>query len=146
MQWVEKYVVGLSIIFPKTSKLFVVVQGRGGCRTRAIILILILILILPRVTLHLRIANHLGEDSRCRGGIVHIRGGFSRALVVRRNCSTALWRFRASTSNSPSGRTWPLPNTLLRHIDHTYAQQDIRVCGDDHFQPPTRQSKNPKAI
>ena len=33
----------------------------------AIILILILILILARVTLHLRIANWVGEDSYCRG-------------------------------------------------------------------------------
>ena len=45
----------------------------------------------------------------------------------------ALWRFRASTSNSPSGRSWPHTHTPIRHIDHTYAQQDIRVCGDDHF-------------
>ena len=36
---------------------------------------LILVLILARVTLRLRIANQVVMDSRCRGGIVHIRGG-----------------------------------------------------------------------
>ena len=41
----------------------------------------ILILILPRrVTLHVRTTSLLGEDSRCRGGIVHIRFGCSRVL------------------------------------------------------------------
>ena len=42
------------------------------------------------------------EDSYCRGGIVHIRGGRSRARLIRPKSPTALWRFRASTSNSPS--------------------------------------------
>ena len=45
------------------------------------------------------------KGSRCRGGIVHIRGGCSRALLVPLLCSKALWRFRVSTSNSPSGRS-----------------------------------------
>ena len=65
-------------VFCVSLFLSLVVQGCGGCRTRAIILILILILpraILPRATLHLRIANQVVMDSRCRGGIVHIRGG-----------------------------------------------------------------------
>ena len=66
------------------------------------------------VTLHLRIANQVGEDSRCRGGIVHTRGGCSRALFVRQSSPTALWRFRASTSNSPSGRTWLHTHTPMR--------------------------------
>ena len=74
------------------------------------------ILILPRVTLHPRTANQVGEDSRCRGGIVHIRVGCSRALLVRRHCSTALWRFRVSTSNSPNGRSRPHSYTQLRYI------------------------------
>ena len=65
----------------------------------------ILILILPRyVTLHLRIANHMVMDSCCRGGIVHIRCGYSRALFARPESSKALWRFRASTSNILSDR------------------------------------------
>ena len=63
-------------------------------------LILILILLLIRITLHLRIANRVGEDSRCRGSIVHIRGGSSCELLERRSRPKALWRFRASTSNS----------------------------------------------
>ena len=86
----------------------------------------------------LRETNRLGEDSRCRGGIVNTRGGCSRARSVRRTRPKALWRFRASTSNSPSGRSGRNSHAF-RHIDHTYAQQDIRVCGDDHLQPPKRQ-------
>ena len=49
---------------------------------------------------HLRIANRMVKDSYCRGGIVHIRVGCSRALFVRRESPKALWRFRVSTSNS----------------------------------------------
>ena len=78
---------------------------------RILIRILIPILILVRVTLHLRIANQMGEDSRCREGIVHSRGGCSRARSVWRQSPKALWRFRVSTSNSPSGRTRPHTNT-----------------------------------
>ena len=96
--------------------------------------------------LHIRIANHLVMDSCCRGGIVHIRGVCSRVLFVRPNSPKALWRFRASTSNSLSGRSWPHTHTPIRQIHHTYAQQDIRVCGDDHLKPPLPQSKNPKAL
>ena len=48
------------------------------------------------VALHVRIANRLVTDSCCRGGIVHIRGGCSRALFVRPESPKALWRFRAS--------------------------------------------------
>jgi len=98
------------------------------------------------VTRRLRIANHMVMDSCCRGDIVNIRVDFSRARSARRQSSTALWRFRASTSNSPSGRTWPHTNTHVRYIHHTYAQQDIRVCGDDQFQPPKRQLANSKAL
>jgi len=85
------------------------------------------------VTLHVRIANWVGEDSRCRGGIVNIRFGFSCALLERPEDSKALWRFRVSTSNSPSGRTRPQTNTQFRHIYYTYARQDIRVYEDDHI-------------
>ena len=94
----------------------------------------------------LRIANRVGEDSRCRGGIVHIRGGCSCARSVPPKSPKALWRFRVSTSNSPSGRSRLHTNTQIRHIYHTYAQQDIRVCEDDHFQPPNWQFPNPKAL
>jgi hypothetical protein len=97
-------------------------------------------------TLHTRIANQMGEDSSCRGGIVNIRGGCSGALLERPQSSKALWRFRASTSNSPNGRSWPHLHTHMRYIDHTYAQQDIRVYEDDHFQPPKRQYPQPKAL
>ena len=118
-------------------------QGCGSFRTtRAIILILIL----PRATLRARIANLLGEDSRCRGGIVHTRFDFSCALLVRPQSSKALWRFRVSTSNSPSGRSRLHFHTHMRYIDQTYAQQVIQVCGDDHFEPPLRQYSKPKAL
>ena len=117
---------------------------------RNLILILIrniiLDLILARATLRVRIANLLVMGSRCRGGIVNIRGGCSCALLVRPQSSTALWRFRASTSNSLNGRPWLHSHTHLRDIYYTYAQQNIRVCGDDHFEPPMRQYKNPKAL
>ena len=105
-----------------------------------------LILIMARVTLRARIASQVGEDSCCRGGIVHIRVGCSCARSIRRNSSKALWLFRASTSNSLSGRSRPHAHTPNCNIYHTFAQQDIRVCGDDHFEPPIRQSNNPKAL
>ena len=57
------------------------------------------------VTCRVRIANQVVMDSRCRGGIVHIRDVCSRAPSVPPERSKALWRFRVSTSNSPSGRT-----------------------------------------
>ena len=98
------------------------------------------------VTCRVRIANQVVMDSCCRGGIVHIRGGCSGVLLVRPQSSKALWRFRVSTSNSLSGRTWQHLHTQIRNIDHTYAQQDIRVCEDDHFQPPNWQFAVPKAL
>ena len=102
--------------------------------------------LVARVTLHVRIANRVGEDSSCRGGIVHSRCGCSRALVEGPKSSTALWRFRVSTSNSLIGLSRPQTHTHLRQIDHTYVQQDIRVYEDDHMQPPKRQYPNPKAL
>ena len=119
-------------------RIYVVVQALGFMSASVI---------LPsRITFLLRTANRVGEDSYCRGGIVHTRFGCSRALFVPPESSTALWRFRASTSNSPSGRTWLHTHTQIRYIYQTYAQQDIRVCGDDHFEPPNRQYHNTKAL
>ena len=111
-----------------------------------LILMMILILILTRVTLRVRIAKRVGECSYCRGGIVNTRGGCICALFVRRDSPTALWRFRASTSNNLSGRDWPPTHTSMRYIYQTYAQQDIRVYEDDHLEPPNRQFSNPKAL
>ena len=89
------------------------------------------------VALHVRIANRLVTDSRCRGGIVNTRFGCTCGCtcerIVRPKSPKALWRFRVSTANSLSGRSRPHINTHTRHIYQTYAQQDIRVCGDDHF-------------
>ena len=98
------------------------------------------------VTLLLRIANHMATDSCCRGGIVHTRVGCSCSRLARPNSSTALWRFRASTSNSLIGLSRPPTNTPIRQIDHTYARQGIRVYEDDHFEPPMRQLPNSKAL
>ena len=74
----------------------------------------ILILILIRVTLHVRIANQVVKGSRCRGGIVNIRGGCSRARSVPPKSPKAIWRFRASTSNSLSGRSGLQTDTHIR--------------------------------
>jgi multidrug transporter EmrE-like cation transporter len=105
-----------------------------------------LILILARVTLRARTTNLLVMGSCCRGGIVNIRCLCTSALVERPDSSKALWLFRASTSNSLSGRTWPPTYTHLCHIHHTYAQQDIRVYEDDHLKLPKRQYQNPTAL
>ena len=78
--------------------------------------------LVARVVLRLRIANQVVMDSRCRGGIVNSRCGCSSALVERRDSPKALWRFRVSTSNSPSGRTWLHPYTQIHRIDQIYAQ------------------------
>ena len=96
--------------------------------------------------LHVRIANRVVKGSRCRGGIVNTRGGCSCARGIRRDSPKALWRFRASTSNSLTGRSRLHARTHMRYIHNTYAQQDIRVCGDDHLQPPKRQYPQPKAL
>ena len=116
------------------------------CLSLSLCLTLCVSVFMRCVTLHACIANGVVEDSYCRGGIVNTWCGCSYARSVRPKSPTALWRFRVSTSNSPSDRTW-LPNyTPIRYIDHTYAQQDIRVCGGDHFEPPEWQHPNPKAL
>ena len=109
------------------------------CLCVVYITLILLILVRECVTRRARIANLVGEDSCCRGGIVHIRFDFSRALLVRPKSSKALWWFRASTSNSLYDRSRLHTHTLIRYIYHTFAQQGIRVCGDDHFEPPDRQ-------
>jgi transcriptional regulator GlxA family with amidase domain len=108
-------------------------------------MILIMITML-RAAVHLRTTSLLVTDSCCRGGIVHSRCGCSCARIERPESPKTIWRFHASTSNSSSGRTWLHTHTHLRQIYHTYAQQGIRVCGDDHCEPPKRQSKNPNAL
>ena len=98
------------------------------------------------VALHVRIANQLvrtvvvEEVLYTFGVVVLVR------FSIRRPRPKALWRFRASTSNSLSGRSRLHLTRQLRYIYHTCAQQGIRVCGDDHFQPPNWQYPNPKAL
>ena len=91
-----------------------------------------------------RTTSLLGEDSYCRGSIVRTRNVFSRERRVRRESSKALWRFRVSTSNSPSDRSRLHAHTPIRYIYQTYAQQDIRVYEDDHCEPHKRQFLNPR--
>ena len=142
-------------IFTTTLLWSIFSSGCGACVTRVYVSLFLLLYnfrnaivimkLVARATFHLRIANRVGEDSCCRGGIVNTRCGCSRALFVRPNSSTALWRFRASTSNSLSGRMRLHTHTHTR-IHHTYVQQDTRVCGDDHLKPPLRQYSDPKAL
>ena len=80
----------------------------------------------------LRIANHMVMDSRCRGGIVHIRVGCSRALCTARKFHGALavsCKYFKQSQVAVLGRN----QHAHSYIHHTHAQQDIRVCGDDHF-------------
>ena len=120
------------------------------CVCLCVVYITLILLILVRecvaISRRARIANLVGEDSCCREGIVNIRVDFSRERLVWPQSSKALWRFRASTSNSLSGRSWQHPYTPMRHIYQTYAQQDIRVYEDDHLEPPMRQLANPKSL
>ena len=143
-------------IFTTTLLWSIFSSGCGACVTRVYVSLFLLLYnfrnaivimkLVARATFHLRIANRVGEDSCCRGGIVNTRGGCSRALLVQPNSPKALWRFRVSTSDILSGRSWLQTYTHMRHIHHTFAQQGIRVCGDDHFEPPKCQFSNPKAL
>jgi hypothetical protein len=99
-----------------------------------------------RITLHLRIANRVVEDSYCRGGIVHIRCGYSCERSVRRHCPKALWRFRASASNSLNGRNWPHTHTHIHNIYQIFARVDIRVYEDDHCEPRELQYPNSNGL
>jgi hypothetical protein len=136
-------------IFTTTLLWSIFSSGCGACVTRVYVSLFLLLYnfrnaivimkLVARATFHLRIANRVGEDSCCRGGIVNTRCGCSRAQIERPNSSTALWRFRASTSNILIDRYMPPTYTHARYIHHTYAQQDIQVYEDDHFQPPIQQ-------
>ena len=120
--------------------------ARARARARLLVTMTMIILILMYITLRARIANLLVTGSRCRGGIVNIQGGGTRARIVRPTRPTALWRFRVRTSNSPSDHSRPHPYTHIRKNDRIYAQRDIRGYGDDHLKPPRRQSPNPTAL
>ena len=86
-----------------------------------LILMMILILILSRLNLRARTSNDMVKGSRCRGGIVNTRGGCVCMRAIWLEGRKALWRFRASTSNSLSGRTWLHTHTPIRDIHQTYA-------------------------
>ena len=91
--------------FEKKKRYAIIMLSLSVCvlLQEVILLILILILIL-NITLRPRIANQMVMGSRCRGGIVHSRGGCSRARTRTAPSPKALWRFRVSTSNSLK---WP---------------------------------------
>ena len=93
-----------------------------------------------------RIANQVVTDSRCRGGIVNIRSDCGGAQPIQPSRSTALWRFRVRTLNSPSDLSQPHADKHNRQIDRIYAQQGIRVYGGDPFELPLRQYMNSMAL
>ena len=90
-----------------------------------ILMMILMMMTMLRAAVHLRTTSLLVMDSRCRGGIAHSGFGLSGVHSVRPESPKALWRFRVSTANSLSGRTWPQTDTPIRYIDHTYAQKDI---------------------
>ena len=73
-------------------------------------------------------------------------------LLSRRYCKHSGWLFSCASRTATESQgalavsckyfkqsKWPFSaasNTHLRYIDHTYAQQDIQVCEDDHLKPP----------
>ena len=89
---------------------------------------ILLILNTRRITLRPRIANQVGEDNYCRGGSGNTRRSRSRALFVRPESRKALWRFRASTSNSLSGLMWPHTHTAFRYSYHKLTLNEIFEC------------------
>ena len=107
-------------------RIYVVVQALGFMSASVL---------LPYITSNLRIANRVGEDSCCRGGIVHIRGGCSRALLVR---PIVPRRFGGFVQVLQTVQVAVLGRNLhaSRYIYQIYAQQDIRVYEDDHFSRP----------
>ena len=89
-----------------------------------------------------RIANRVGEDSRCRevlytfGVVVPVC--FSNGPIVPRRLAVSCKYFKQSK--------WPFsaaPHADCQ-IDHICAQQDIRVC-EDHLEPD-RQYKKTQAL
>ena len=129
----EKFVVKISVLFffgfsslLRCSFFFLKPQEgvfmRSVCAIKSFVYICVyaklwlLLSFLDDVTLRARqFANWVVLDSCCRGGSVHIWVVRCRTLFVRpERRSNALWRFRASTSNSPSGRSWPHPRTPIR--------------------------------
>ena len=115
----EKRDVAKKVILPRSfviARIIILLSGFLSCKA-----------------LRVRIANLLVKDSRCRGGIVNIRSGCTRAPFARLRNSTALRRPRVSTSNSLSDLSRPHPYSNIHHIDRIHAQRDIRGYGDDHF-------------
>ena len=97
-------------------------------------------IILVRVTLRVRIANPMVKGSCYRGGIVHIR--FGSFLCASRTASSSHGALAVSCKYFKQSK-WPFlaacAHAYFVDIYHTYAQQDIRVYEDDHFEPPMRQ-------
>ena len=111
-----------------------------------IILILILILILDT----------------CNSPSSYRQPGGRGQLLSRRYCTHSGWLFLCASRTASEFQgalavsckyfkqsKWPFSaaySHAIRYIYQTYAQQDIRVCEDDHFKPPMRQFSNPKAL
>ena len=98
------------------------------------------------VALHVRIANHLVEDSCCRGGIVNTRFGCSRARLVRPESQGALavsckyfkqskWPFSAAYTHAHIAIFIKLTlNKIFEYVEMTI------------FSRPSGSSPNPKAL
>ena len=55
---------------------------------------------------------------------IRVQSSHGALAVSRKYFKQSKWPFMAARVHADT------------QIDHTYAQQDIRVCGDDHLQPP----------
>ena len=104
-------------------------------------------IILARVTLRVRIANRIGRGQLLsRRYCTHSGWLFSCASHTASYGPKALWRFRVSTSNSPSGRTWPhaTRNSLIFIIltlDKIFEYVEMTICSR-----PSGSILNPKAL
>jgi len=96
----------------------------------------------PQLNTHFRYIHRIHAQRDIRGC------GDDHFQPPRRQFSNpkALWRLRVSTSSSLSDHSRPHTHTQIRYIHRIHARRDIRGCGDDHFQPPWRQSSNPTAF
>jgi len=115
-----------------------------GCALK-LYLCMFMVMVIMCITCRARIASLPAKDSCCRGDIVNIPSGSSRARIVQPKNPTALWRFRASTSSSLSDHVWLHYNTERSLWIHNHSQQDIRGYGDYRFQLRLWQCANPKA-
>ena len=135
-------------IFTTTLLWSIFSSGCGACVTRVYVSLFLLLYnfrnaivimkLVARATFHLRIANRVGEDSCCRGGIVNTRCGCSSCASSYGHSPTALWRFRVSTSNILIDRYMP-PHTRTFVIFIILTLNKIFEYVEMTIWPPKRQ-------